>query len=182
MFGAVALWTVAATPRYRSTALLRIEGKSSSTPFLDELKSVPGASLMGFGADEVETEIGVLKSRRVADAALDSLGLMVQVTPSHVPRRTLLEVSVVDSAAASGTLTFTREGAGFSLAGEKLEGAVALPATVRTGDTIRVGGVRLRLVATGDSTPARFTARLLPRCSGCGCCGGSGAGSRSHRR
>ena len=163
VFGAVALWTVAATPRYRSTALLRIEGKSSSTPFLDELKSVPGASLMGFGADEVETEIGVLKSRRVADAALDSLGLMVQVTPSHVPRRTLLEVSVVDSAAASGTLTFTREGAGFSLAGEKLEGAVALPATVRTGDTIRVGGVRLRLVATGDSTPARFTARLLPR-------------------
>lgn len=163
VFGAVALWTFTATPRYRSTALLRIESSGGASPLLDDLKAIPGAGLMGLGQDEVETEIGVLKSRRVADAALDSLGLMVQLRPASVPRRSLLEVSVVDSASGSGTLSFTRTDGGYTVTGTDLLGVSALPATMRTGDTLRVGGVRLRLVAAGAQAPEQFTARVLPR-------------------
>lgn len=171
VFGAVALWTFTATPRYRSTALLRIESSSGASPFLDELKSVPGASLMGLGQDEVETEIGVLKSRRVADAALDSLALMVQVRPTRHPRRTLLEVAVVDSGSAaasvSGTVTFTRSGHRFAVTVQDLESPDAVPPTlpveVRSGDTLRIGAVRLRVVARTSDAPETFTARLLPR-------------------
>jgi uncharacterized protein involved in exopolysaccharide biosynthesis len=167
VFGIVALWTFTATPRYRSTALLRIESSSTSAPFLDDLKSIPGANLMGLGSDEVETEIGVLKSRRVADAALDSLALMVQLRPTDRPRRTLLEVAVVDSsreaAAAYGELTFARAARGYVVRGTLGENDTPLTATLQPGDTLRVGAVRLRLVATGDSLPEEFTARLLPR-------------------
>lgn len=168
VFGAVALWTFTATPRYRSTALLRIESSGGASPLLDEIKAIPGAGLMGLGQDEVETEIGVLKSRRVADAALDSLGLMVQVRPTSVPRGALLDITVVDSSmansrTASGTIAFARAGDGYAVTGTDLEGVTALPATMRVGDTLRFGGVRLRLTATGDSAPAQFTARVLPR-------------------
>ena len=163
VFGAVALWTFTATPRYRSTALLRIESSNNSPAFLDDLKGIPGAGLMGLGNDDVETEIGVLKSRRVTDSALDSLGLMVQVSPTDRLRRELLTVAVVDTTSVSGSLLFTRTKDGYAVRGEKLEGAGSIPTKLRTGDTVRVGGLRLTLVAKGDSVPDTFTAKLLPR-------------------
>lgn len=149
VFAAVAAWTLLATPRYRSTALLRIESASGSTPFLDELKSVPGVELMGLGRDDLETEIGVLKSRRLADAVIDSLAYMVRVEPAAVPRASLVEVIRHDTTDASGRITLTRRERGrFSVAASKLQPAAALPSTVAAGDTLRIGGLRLRLIAS----------------------------------
>jgi uncharacterized protein involved in exopolysaccharide biosynthesis len=164
VFGAVALWTVTATPRYRSSALLRIESSSTTAPLLDDLKSIPGASLMGLGNDDVDTEIGILKSRRVADAALDSMALMVQVAPASVPRHALLAVALVDTTAwPSGTLTFTKTTDGFSVAAEGFDAPPPIPATLKAGDTLQLGALRLQLTARDSVTPPQFRARILPR-------------------
>ena len=79
VFALVATWTFLATPRYQSRALLRIDSRAAASPMLDELKALPGIGLMGLGSDELDTEIGVLKSQRIADAVLDSLALTVRV-------------------------------------------------------------------------------------------------------
>ena len=69
VFALVAVWTLTATPRYKSSATLRIASSASSaSPLLDQLQSVPGIGLMGLGRDELETEIGVLRSKRVAES------------------------------------------------------------------------------------------------------------------
>ena len=52
-FGGVALWTLFATPRYRSEARLRIETQTSQSPLTsalsDQASNTPGSSLLGLG-------------------------------------------------------------------------------------------------------------------------------------
>lgn len=165
VFALVAAWTLLATPRYRSTALLRIESAAGSTPFLDELKSVPGVELMGLGRDDLETEIGVLKSRRLADAVIDSLSYMVRVEPAGVPRASLVEVTRHDTTDASGRIVLTRsDRQRFSVTASELQPAAVLPPTVAAGDTLRIGGLRLRLMASAAlDTTASVTITLLRR-------------------
>jgi len=50
VFGAVAVWTFRATPRFRSQALLRLESRSGSgSGLLEQMQNVPGCSLEGLG-------------------------------------------------------------------------------------------------------------------------------------
>ena len=79
VFATVAAWTLLATPRYQSTALIRIRSAQEGPALPDALGDLPGIGLMGLGRDDLETEIGVLKSQRMLDAVLDSLALMVRV-------------------------------------------------------------------------------------------------------
>ncbi|MDQ8161864.1 MAG: GNVR domain-containing protein [Gemmatimonadota bacterium] len=165
VFGIVATWTLLATPRYRSSALLRIESAAGGTPLLDELKAVPGVELMGLGRDDLETEIGVLKSRRLADAVIDSLVYMVRVDPAAVPRASLVEVIRRDTTDASGRIVLTRSDRGrFSVTSSDLKPTAALPTTVGAGDTLRIGGLHLRLATSAAlDTTATVTITLLRR-------------------
>src|SRR5262249_48082056 len=93
-FAGVAIWTFMATPRYRSEARLRIETQSQGSPLAtalsDQASSLPGGNLLSFGRDELETEIGVLRSDRISDATIDTLALGMRVTSPAASRARIL--------------------------------------------------------------------------------------------
>ncbi len=168
VFIMVAAWTFLATPRYRSTALLRIESKSSGPAIPDALKDVAGAAgggLAGLGKDDLETDIGVLKSARVMDATIDALALSVKVVKPADNRARVIRARVVDSTDVEGNLTLTRdEGGRYRVDAEDLDEYGKLPPSLAPGDSMRVGSVMLALPENlRAGGPDRIKLRLLPR-------------------
>lgn len=166
VFALVAIWTLTATPRYKSTSTLRIASSASAaSPLLDQLQSVPGIGLMGLGRDELETEIGILRSRRISESVLDSLALMVRVAKPAGVRDSILTARSFGPSDVEGTLKFVRAADGrFQVTADKLTGAEFSPATVAAGDSIRIGNIALRLDAALAKTKlAEFEVQLLPR-------------------
>lgn len=174
VFSLVAAWTFLATPRYQSRALLRIDSRAAASPMLDELKALPGIGLMGLGSDELETEIGVLKSQRIADAVLDSLALTVRVRQPAGSRAAILRArtmapattgSVVDGSDVDARLRLTREGDGrYRVETTQQEGDLAVPASWAPGDSAVVGRLQLQLSpALRTAGPATIELDLLPR-------------------
>lgn len=164
VFTGIALWTFLATPRYRSAAVLRIESKNTTPSLPDALKELPGAGLAGLGKDELETEIGVLKSARMEDAAIDGLALAVRVKPAG-DRARVMRARVVDSTDAEGEMTLTRgTGGRYALSADGFVGYAKLPAFLAAGDSVRVGGVIFGLPeALKSSGPDEIQVEFLPR-------------------
>ncbi len=168
VFLLVAVWTFLATPRYESTALLRIESKSSTPSLPDALKDVAGAAgggLASLGKDELETDIGVLKSERMVDATIDALALSVQVVKPADDRAAVIRARIVDSSDVEGTLTFSREKDGaYAVSSDGLDDYGKLPARLVPGDSMRVGSVTLALPESlRRGGPGEIKLRLLPR-------------------
>ncbi len=91
-------------PRYESLVTLQVDQEESALPALDALR---GLSSSG---DEVETEMEVLRSRSIAEAVVDALGLNARLrAPRKVPRVDVF--SRVESArdAPEGRYRFTRQ-------------------------------------------------------------------------
>jgi len=174
VFSLVAAWTFLATPRYQSRALLRIDSRAAASPMLDELKALPGIGLMGLGSDELETEIGVLKSQRMADAVLDSLALTVRVRQPAGSRAAILRArtmapatagAVVDGSDVDARLRFTRADDGqYRVEITQQEGDLAVPTSWAPGDSTVVGRLQLQLLpALRTAGPATIELDLLPR-------------------
>lgn len=161
---AVALWTFLATPRYASTAVLRIESKSAVPSLADAMKDLP-LGLAGLAKDELETDIAVLKSARMTDATIDALGLAVQVVRPAADRARVIRVRVLDSTDVDGKLTFSRRDDGrYDVDASGLDEYGRIPATLAPGDSMRVGSLMLALpenLRTGG--PSTIKLRLLPR-------------------
>jgi len=85
LVGATAYFTVRATPQYEASASIRIEEEEPSLEHLRVSRS-PTPS-------ELPTEIEVLRSRALAEAIVDSLGLQVELeAPVNVSRQTVFSV------------------------------------------------------------------------------------------
>jgi uncharacterized protein involved in exopolysaccharide biosynthesis len=176
-FTAIALYTFLVTPRYRSTARLRIETQESSLSMLSAIadQSSPpgtGAALSaggGFlglnGRDELETEIGVLRSERVADATIDALALGVRLTDPAESRANILTATVVDpNIDIDGKLALTRTGNGHYRAEWKKLGIAGLPSEMIPNVPVRVGGYALTLDAKLlTAGPEHIKITFLPR-------------------
>ena len=175
-FAVITIYVFVVTPRYRSTARLRIETQQSSLSMLSamaEQTSPPGASsalstgssLLGLGRDELETEIGVLSSDRVADATIDALALGVQVTDPAESRVAVLSARVVDpNIDIDGKLELTRQGNGHYRAEWRKLDIAGLPSEVIPNVPFRLGGYVLTLapkLLTGG--PEQITVKFLPR-------------------
>ena len=186
VFATVAAWTLLATPRYRSTALVRIRSAQEGPSLPDALGDLPGVGLMGLGRDDLETEIGVLKSQRMLDAVLDSLAMAVRVerpaagrdSATGIPYVTVRrDATVADSVDAEGTLTLTLGDAGanpganpgafqgtYQVTADKWVGAPAPPAQLAAGDSARVGPWWVRVNPLPGGTPPRtLRLRVMPR-------------------
>ena len=149
-------------PRFRSDALLRVESKRPDAGLLGSLDELSGMSALGLGRDEVETEIGVLASRRMQDAAIDSLGLEVVVKRPGIGRTGIIAARATGESTLSGTLRLTRADAGnWTLAADWKEDSASTPATVKTGAPFRVGPLDLTVLAPDSVRTIEL--RLLPR-------------------
>ena len=165
VFLLVAAWTFLATPRYKSSAVLRIESKSAIPSMPDAVKDLPGLGLAGLAKDELETDIGVLKSARMSDATIDALGLAVQVDKPSNDRARVIQVRVLDSSDVEGKLTFSRREDGrYAVEADGLDDQGRLPQLLSPGDSMRVGSLMLTLPTSLRATgPSRIKLRLLPR-------------------
>lgn len=180
----VVAWTLLVTPLYRSAALLQVSSESAAGGLADAVSNIPGGALLGLSKDELETQIGVLRSRRVVDAVIDSLALTVQLVRPRVSRASLIGARVQPGSAGpagapglfaldvpgdftgdvEGTLTFERaDGGAWNVSASDLVPEVQLPAQLRAGDTLAVGRVRIALAPNIASDVDAFTLALVPR-------------------
>jgi uncharacterized protein involved in exopolysaccharide biosynthesis len=166
VFVAVAVWAFTATPRYRSEARVRIESRTQTPGIGDQVASLPGASLLGLGRDELETEVGVLRSDRVADATIDSLALGIRLVTPPASRARILDARVVDPTIdVDGRLTLIREGGGhYRVEEKKIDDATAAPLAFMPGTPVRIGGTLITLSPTlVGAGPQKLVIQLLPR-------------------
>ena len=164
-FGAVMLWTALVTPRYRSEALLRVQ-EDADAGFGEGLGSLPGAAALGLSVgDEVETEMGVLRSRRVVDAAVDSLVLTVRLVRPRGERRAFVQVATRDGEDWEGTLRFVPLGDGRWRVAADLDGPGESPRAreLGYGDTLRLGRAWIRLAPADSLAGQPFTLRMRRR-------------------
>lgn len=163
----VMLWTFIATPRYRSAALLQVQPQESRSGLSDALASVPGGALLGLSRDGLETEMGVLRSRRVIDAVIDSLALTVRRVAPHGSRDSVVQVKLVDGVEPEGILVFNRTDDGtYRVSAKTLRPELPLPESIAAGDSFVVGNAQIRLQPSlRDSDERRFTLQLKPRFS-----------------
>ena len=163
---AVAVWTFTATPRYRSQALIRIDSRQSgASGLLDGVSNLPALGLGALTRDEIETDLGVLRSRRIIDAAIDSLALTVRVSQPAGDAGRIVRAALADTAEYDGQLILTRRGDGrYDLTTDQWKSApLTLPKELAVGDTLRAGGLRLTLRKEATPTPERIVVSLLPR-------------------
>lgn len=165
LFTAVAAWTFTVAPRYESKALLQLQSESSLSGVADAVSALPGASLLNLGDDDVETEIGILTSRRVLDAVIDSLALQLRTEGAEGPRSRLIRAAVVAEPTRvelEGRIRFRPDAAGgWTLAAEDLQPTTEIPATLAAGATVRVGPYAITPLAAGEEREA-FTLTLTP--------------------
>ena len=106
----VLIWTFVATPLYQSTAVLRIIDQQADMGMAQQLGDIPGADLLGFGRDELESEVGVLRSWRLTEAVVDSLALTVEVKNRLESAGRYWTVLSVGDEEWEGKLTLRHEG------------------------------------------------------------------------
>ncbi|MDP1857894.1 MAG: hypothetical protein Q8K82_04440 [Gemmatimonadaceae bacterium] len=161
-FALVILFILLVPPRYRSEALLRVETRAPDMGLLGSLPELEGMSSLGLGRDEVETEIGVLASRRMQDAAIDSLGLEVTVTQPRSGSAGVIVARAHGESLLDGEITLKRGAADtWAVKGEWENDAVSLPATISTGKPLRVGTLEVTVVAPDSVSTIEL--RLRPR-------------------
>ena len=146
VFALVVAWTFLATPLYQSTAVLRIMDDRSGTNLAQQLGDMPGAELLGFDRDELESEIGVLHSWRLTEAVVDSLALTVDVKRPSGIREEVLEVMAVGDPEWEGKLTLRHEGeGGYSVRVKEPRNPRRTLDPVLSGEVIEIEGYQLRL-------------------------------------
>jgi capsular exopolysaccharide synthesis family protein len=148
---AVAL-TMAATfymsPRYESMAALRIVAeKSGAGGMLEQLGDVADlGALTGLGSDDLDTDLGIMRSRRMADPVAEAVGLQVELKAPRRPRSEVLKVVSAPRDRAVGIYRLDRQDDGsYAVTTEASEAPVSPPARVRIGAPFSVGGVTLAL-------------------------------------
>lgn len=177
VFAGVAAYTFLATPRYQSVARLRIESANATPSMTSALadqasSAMPGGGaagglLGGLGRDELETDIGVLRSDRMSDAVVDSLDLMVRVTAPPDGRSRFVSARTVDPSSDSteGRLTLTRQAGGrYLVERKKLEDAGPIRSVMTPGSPVRVGGSEITLSPSlAVAGPERIVIDVMPR-------------------
>lgn len=167
LFAVVVLWTLLATPRYRSEALLQVQDRRPAGIASELLADLPGSDLLGLSQDELETQVGVLRSRRVLDAVMDSVGLDVVVESPSTAEATLVRVRTQREAGqeVEGEVTLTRGAPGrWTVRAEELKPALTLPESVGDGDTLVVGVHRIVILpAAGEVGVDEIELAISPR-------------------
>src|SRR5262249_7340393 len=143
--GLVGALCIIMTPTYEATAAVRVLSQKMDVPSLFEQVT---------NDREVATEVSVLQSRRLAEAAMDSLGLRAIVKPARGPRSTRFSYFHGDPLADSETYTLTKRDSGGGFAVTNGDGKAL--GVVQPGGQLNVPGLsavlRPGVAKTGPST------------------------------
>jgi tyrosine-protein kinase Etk/Wzc len=162
--GITALVTFVMAPRYESDAILRIETKDAESELLSKLEPITDLGLPSLGKNEVDTEIGVLQSRRIAMAVMDSLSLHVELRWPRMPRDSVLEVlrAPRDAVPAQYVLRYAGGGS-YRVDVDDAREPTHAPERITIGQTATLGGVSIRLLpALRADPPSRIALRVRP--------------------
>lgn len=161
---ATAAFTAWVTPVYESAATLQVRSGKDGGGLMGELGALVDLGLPGFDQDETGTEMGLLRSRRIAETVVDSLSLNVALEEPQLPRDRVLQVLRPSKDAPIGEYTLRRQPNGsFALQAAKLEQPAELPAHVNPTRPFRLGSLVLALapsVTNSNVETIRF--RVLP--------------------
>lgn len=162
---AVVIWTFVATPKYQSTAVIRILDDQQEMGLASQLGDLPGASMLGLGRDKLETEIGVLKSWRLAEAVVDSQALPVRLQRPRGTRSEVLEVLALGDPEGEAEITFRHQGGGsYSVLIEEEDEPDRIEGPIGPGQEIGFKGYTLRLAsAIQEDPPGRIRVTIVPR-------------------
>lgn len=145
-------------PTYESEATLRIEEQDRGQSLLGDLGSAGG-----FGPEKIQTEMVVLRSRQIAEAVVDSLGLHVELLAPERPRTEVLRVFSAPRDAVPATYLLTLRGGDYTVAVEQAGGRVSAPPAVGIGAPVTLGGVSLALQpGLGADPPQEIRIRVAP--------------------
>ena len=161
---AVALWTFLSAPLYESTAVVRIREETSGLGLAEQLSDVPGLDVMGLGRDELATEMGVLRSWRMAEAVVDSTALMIRMRRPAGIRSEIIEVVAQGDPNWEGRVTLRSRGQGvYEATAKERDHAEQSLGRVQAGEEIRFGGYVLVLRSPEErEAPARIRLHIVP--------------------
>ena len=143
---AAAIALLVVRPRFESVATLRIISEDRGGGFLSGLPEVADLALPGMGGGEIDTEIGVLRSRRIAEAVVDSAGLQVEVHRPHAGRDSVLRVIGVSRDTRGGKFTYALSDDGvYRLTSYDSESRERPPERLVPGQPAEVGGATVAI-------------------------------------
>lgn len=165
-------------PTYESEASIRINSTIPGASLLEDEVPMGGLGLLGLGENEVDTDITILRSRRIVDAVVDSLGLHVLLLSPDTLRSEVLEVIDAPPESVEGTYELRRTAEGsyelhsvkvrqpngrYTRSMERARELIHPPATIEIGRPFEMGGMTLALSPSLASTqPEEVTFKVRP--------------------
>ncbi len=160
-------------PRYEGESVLRVRSQSpagGAAGMIESMVPLAGLALPGLGDGDVETEMGVLRTRRIVESVADSAALHVELKrPFRARRSDVLRMVRAGEDAIRGTYVLRRQSDGsYSVDARNTRAPVNTPDRARIGETFEVGNMVLALQPElADSPPReiRFQVRPFQRTS-----------------
>ena len=152
------------TPVYESEASFRVRmsseaglGSSLLSGIGDVAEALPGglAAAGGLGETDVQTEIGILRSRAMLEPVADELALHVQLSrPWRVFRSDIFSLVEAGEDAPKGTYTMRRQGDGsYRVSSRGNREPVELPSAISIGEQFSIGPMTFQLQDSLASDP-----------------------------
>lgn len=150
--------------RYESEAALRIEFEDPQSSLLASLPDIADVALPSLGGDAIDTELGVLRSRRIAEAVVDSLDMHVTAVRPRIHRDSVFTVLDAPREIRGGVYRYERESDGtWSLASFRTKSRTRPDPTARIGEPLSLGEVTVALSPElADSPFDRVRIRVEP--------------------
>jgi capsular exopolysaccharide synthesis family protein len=146
-----------ATPIYEADTQIRVDDERGTLPVLDVLRSLSSG-----GGSKIHTEMGVLRTRVIAEDVVDSLSLHVEVrSPRRVPRSELFWQVSAQRSAPEGSYRLERVEDGFRVADGAGAAGPAGSFVAAPGEPISLPGVRL-VLAPAALEHDRIEVRVRP--------------------
>ena len=159
----IGIYTLLARRQYDSVASVRIESSDPKTEMLSQLVPIEGLGLPSLGESEVDTEIGVLRSRTIADDVAERSALHVQLVSPRKARGEVLRIVRAPRTAPKGKFTLTRQDDGSYRVTQQSGKPVRFRPAVRPGEAFSVGEVTMILQpAVGREAPSSVRFRVRP--------------------
>lgn len=163
--GAAALFSALQTPVYQSEATVLINQEEPGLDLLSKMVPAGLGAVAGLGgADNIQTDLGILRSRQVAEAVVDSLALQVALIDPNSSRAKVLQVLDAAPTDQGGVYRLElRDDGLYDFVVEEGGRLPGLPSRVEVGRPFRVGEFTLALApALRTSLPEHIQFAIKP--------------------